>query len=150
MRRFTTAVLAAGVLTIPGAAQAAPTISGSYYEDGLSVFCPAATSCAVNFTTSTPSNKQVLFQRVTCSVVAAVPVTGVFIGTSPSLNGAVGRFTYVPFLPVFQVDAQYRYVFGPDITFLVGQSRFPSVTIQTNAAGNISATCIIAGTLITP
>jgi hypothetical protein len=150
MHRFTTAVLTAAVLTMSGIAQAAPTISGTYYEDALSAFCPAATSCAVNFTTSTPSNKQVLFQRVTCSVVAAVPLTGAFIGASPSLNGAVGRFTYVPFLPVFQVDAQYRYVFGPDITFLVAQSRFPSITLQTSTSGNISATCIIVGTLITP
>ena len=142
------AVLASLALGIQ--AHAAPVRFGTYYDETAPIVtCSGPVHCEVFFS-QLPSDKLLLVRKVTCQITSQSRVVQAFLYVAGGNNGSgtIARHTQlaVPSDPIasgifyISIDAEPRW--------LIGQGRFPYVSVSAVAGGSIVMDCTLVGDLV--
>jgi hypothetical protein len=128
---------------LPG--QAAPTISGKYYDESATASCVGASGCTLNFT-ATPSDQFLDLEQVSCAanIGSSVSYAMIFINVKNT-----SRYFYLPTLPSHVVSNEHLIDFAQPVKFRIGFGRVPTLTINASAVTNVLMFCTIVGTLST-
>ena len=148
--RLTRLVFLATLLLAVGEANAGPTIFGTYYDETVTSGSCGSNTCRLNFS-QTPADKLVLVSKINCNLQTNLPPPAFFfqIATTNGGNG-LPRAIYLPFSPSILSGGIYYTTFREDTQFLVGQGRFPYVSMGflSGVVGNMS--CTLIGSLVSP
>ncbi|MBR0687474.1 hypothetical protein JQ594_16200 [Bradyrhizobium manausense] len=132
--------------------EAAPTSYGTYYDDySVSVStCLSSAGCRVNFS-QLPSDKLTLVRKVNCKIRSTEQVFVARLSVSAANGGvSLGRFADLPTPAANLINTFYYMSIDTDPQWLIGQSRFPYVEVQTIGLSDTTMVCNFVGELVTP
>jgi hypothetical protein len=147
--RFFQASIVALALTISNQANAAPLAYGTYYDETVQG-CVNGTSCRVNFS-QLPADKLLMVGKINCQIVSGQPIESAsFLISATSGGGPLQRQAPIAVTPSQLIGGSYFTNFREDTHFLVGQGRFPYVSVNASASTGYFSTCTLVGDLVTP
>ena len=146
--RFAQIAIASVSLVVGGQTHATPLSYGSYYDETVQAMC-ANGSCRVEFS-QLPANKLLMVSKINCAGFTFEPLIAANLQVSASAGGSpLSRYFYLAVPPAQLINGTYRSNFREDTHYLIGQGRFPYVTLfSTGGAGTF--TCTLIGDLVTP
>jgi hypothetical protein len=130
------------VLTSP--ASAAPTISGNYYDEYVTISCSTATFCAVSFS-STPANQLLTINYTACQI--KIPTNTNYSAMVLTVSTATGtRGVFLPSL-AHSNGSNNIIDFNIPVGFRVGPGKTPVIIASFTSSVSATASCTITGTL---
>ena len=148
--RFALFASAALALVLGGNAHGAALVYGTYYDESNFATCSNTTICRANFS-QTPADKLLMVTKVACQITSTAPAaTGMLHISTGFGGGALSRYLPLAFQTPQLIGSLYFVSIEANAHFLVGQGRFPFVTLTTQAPANITSFCTIVGDLVTP
>jgi hypothetical protein len=142
-------------LVIGSQANAGALSYGTYYDETVLSQCGVVNQCRVNFS-QLPPDKLVLVRKIHCQVSTQQQPAVMELFVSATLGGGpIARDLPLQFLPnqpgtSALSDGFLRYTVNVETQWLVGQSRFPYISIFAPTANSMTGDCTIIGDLVTP
>jgi hypothetical protein len=148
--RFAQFAMAALGLVTGSHAHGAALVYGTYYDESKNTGC-SGSECRINYS-QTPSDKLLLVRKLGCIVVSGAPLTNVELFVSATEGGSALSRSFPMSFPAPRLVGTTNYFtnINEDLHFLVGQGRFPFVSVQTNTASNYFVSCTLIGDLVSP
>jgi hypothetical protein len=139
-------VLIAMMVFAPLKAWAVPTISGTYYDESVTVTCNSGVFCSAYFS-PTPTNPPYLnVERVSCSINTG---TGnIFIGAGLGVS-STSRVAYLSSTPSVSTQYNTHLDINQETKFRIGPGKTPYVYVAVYVSQTTVMNCTIVGTLST-